>query len=200
MSKDEFLKELREQLHGLPPQDIEERLAFYGEMIDDRMDEGLSEEDAVQDIGTVDEIVSQIIADTPFIQLAKQKIRPKRSMRAWEIVLLAVGSPIWISLLVVAFAVILSLYAVLWSVIVSLWTIFASFVGCGVAGVAGGIGFACTDNVPSGLALLGAGLFCAGLSILAFFGCKAATKGTAWLSAKIPLAIKKCFVGKENAQ
>ena len=46
MSKSEFLDVLRKELKSQPPQDVEESLNFYSEMIDDRMDEGLSEEDA----------------------------------------------------------------------------------------------------------------------------------------------------------
>ena len=33
MNKQEFLTELRKGLSGLPQNDIEERLAFYGEML-----------------------------------------------------------------------------------------------------------------------------------------------------------------------
>ena len=51
MNKSEFLGALRKGLHGLPQDDIEERLAFYGEMIDDRTEEGLSEEEAVSAVG-----------------------------------------------------------------------------------------------------------------------------------------------------
>lgn len=200
MRKDEFLEELQSHLRGLPPQDIEERLSFYGEMIDDRTEEGLSEEEAVREIGTVDDIVAQIIEETPFIKIAKQRIKPKRKMRTWEVVLLAAGSPIWVSLLIAAFAVVLSLYAALWSVIVSLWAVFASLVGCAVGGLAGGIAFACGGHMPTGVATMGAAAFCAGLSILTFFGCKASTKGAARLTRQVALAIKKCFVGKENAR
>lgn len=59
MNKQEFLKELRGRLAGLPEEDIDERLTFYGEMIEDRMEEGLSEAEAVSAIGSVDEIVTQ---------------------------------------------------------------------------------------------------------------------------------------------
>ena len=38
MTKQEFLARLREGLRGLPEADIEERLTFYGEMLDDRME------------------------------------------------------------------------------------------------------------------------------------------------------------------
>ena len=52
MNKREFLDALRHGLYGLPQDDIEERLGFYAEMIDDRMAEGLSETEAVADLGT----------------------------------------------------------------------------------------------------------------------------------------------------
>ena len=64
MNKKEFLAQLRKGLSGLPREDIEDRLAFYSEMIEDRMEEGFSEKEAVSAIGSVDEIVSQIVADT----------------------------------------------------------------------------------------------------------------------------------------
>ncbi len=51
MSKQEFLAQLKDGLSGLPQSDIEERVAFYEEMIDDRIEEGLSEEQAVSEIG-----------------------------------------------------------------------------------------------------------------------------------------------------
>ena len=46
MNKQEFLNQLRSGLNGLPHEEIEERVMFYSEMIDDRVEEGLSEEDA----------------------------------------------------------------------------------------------------------------------------------------------------------
>lgn len=37
MNKQEFLSSLRKQLPNLPRQDVNERIAFYSEMIDDRI-------------------------------------------------------------------------------------------------------------------------------------------------------------------
>ena len=199
MNKQEFLAQLRKGLSGLPQDDIEERLTFYSEMIDDRMEEGCSEEDAVSGGGSVDAIISQSIADTPLAKLVKEKIKPKKRLRAWEIVLLVLGSPIWLSLLIAAFAVILSLYISLWSVIVSLWAVFASFIGCALGGIAAGIGFAIGDNGLTGIALIGAGIVCAGLSVFMFYGCRTATKGALLLTKKIALGIKNGFIKKEEA-
>ena len=47
MNKQEFLVQLRNALSGLPKDDIEERIEFYSEMIEDRIEEGLSEEEAI---------------------------------------------------------------------------------------------------------------------------------------------------------
>ena len=97
MNKQEFLDGLRKGLSGLPQADIEERLTFYGEMLDDRIEEGLSEEEAVAAAGSVNEIVRQTVADIPLAKIAKERIKPKRRLKAWETVLLALGSPIWLS-------------------------------------------------------------------------------------------------------
>ena len=73
-------------------------------MLDDQMEEGLSEEEAVAAVGPVDEIVRQIIADTPLAKLAKERMRPRRQLKAWEIVLLVLGSLALSILLTKAFA------------------------------------------------------------------------------------------------
>lgn len=66
---------------------LRKRLAFYGEMLDDRIEEGLSEDAAVAEIGDANEIVRQTVADIPLAKLAKEKIKPKRRLKAWEIIL-----------------------------------------------------------------------------------------------------------------
>lgn len=198
MNKPEFLLELTEKLSPLPQEEIEDRLNYYSEMIDDRTEEGLTEEEAVAEMGSVEEIAAQIVSDIPLSRLVKGKIKPKKRLAAWEIVLLALGSPLWFSLLIAVFAVILSLYVVLWSVIVSLWAIFISLAACALGCIAAGIVFAVTGSNLASFATIGAGIVCAGLSIFLFFGCKAATKGGLLLAKKITLGIKRCFIGKEK--
>ncbi len=200
MCKQEFLDALRLKLSGLPKRDLEERLDFYSEMIDDRIEEGNTEEEAVLAIGSVEEIADGIIADIPLLKLARERIKPKGRLRAWEILLLALGSPIWLSLGVAAVAVALALYVSLWSVVVSLWACFASLIACAIGGVFACVAFAVAGSGATGIAMLGAGLVCAGLDILLFFGCLAATKGTLWLAKEMTLAMKRCFVKKEKTR
>lgn len=199
MSKQEFLAQLRKGLSGLPQDDIEERLMFYSEMIEDQMEEGLSEEEAVSAVGSVDEIVTQVVAETPLAKIAKERIKSKRRLSTGEIVLLVLGSPIWLSLGIAAFAVILSLYISLWAAIFSLWAVFVSFAACSIGSVMACVNLTVGGNGASGLAMLAAGIVCAGLTIFMFYGCKAATKGTLILTKKMAIWIKNCFIKKEVA-
>lgn len=198
MTKQEFLASLRKGLSGLPQSDLEERLSFYGEMIDDRMEEGLSEQEAVSAVGSVEEIISQIIGDTPLAKLAKERVKKKGHLKGWEIVLLILGSPIWLSLGIAAVAVILSLYISLWAVIISLWAVFTSLIGCTLGGMVAGIVLFCSGNRLPGTALFAASIVCAGLSVFMYYGCKAATKGILVLTKRIPIWIKNCFIKKEE--
>lgn len=199
MNQSEFLAGLRARLSELPQREVEERLAFYAEIINDRMEEGISEVEAVRELGSLDRIAAQIIAEIPFVKIAKEKIKPKRRLGAWEIVLLVLGSPIWLSLLIAAFAVILSLYVVIWSVVISLWSVFVALIASGVGIIVASAIFALIGHGLVGGAFIGAGLVCVGLSVFAFFGCRAASKAMLLLSKKLALGMKYCLIGKEKA-
>ena len=180
MTKYEFVTTLTHRLSHLPREAVEERVNFYIESIEDRIEDGVPEEEAVAAVGSPEEIAAQIMGELPRPAFEVPRKEQKRRPSAVETVLLILGAPIWLSLLIAAFAVVLSVYISLWAVIISLWAIFASFVGCALGGIVGGAFLAFT-NGASGVFLIGAGLFCAGASVLLFHGCKAATKGTAWL-------------------
>ena len=198
MKKLEFILALHDRLSGFPQEELEERLTFYSEMIDDRMEEGLSEEEAVAAVGSVDEIVKQIVTDTPLSSLAKQWVKPKRRLGALEIVLLVLGSPIWLSLAISAFAVVFSLYITLWAVVISLWAVPVSLAGTALGCVIAAAVFFFQGSAMAGISLLGIGLISTGLAVFAFFGARAAAKAAAWLSRKGVLAIKDCFAGRRG--
>lgn len=196
MSKKEFLSALEKSLAGLSKEDIAERLAFYSEAVDDRVEEGYSEEEAVAQLGSVSDIAARIFEEIPGRQTA-QKMRRLGTM---EIILLILGSPIWISLLAAAFSVVISLYAALWSLVISAWAtqvaIGASCVGCFI----GAWIFCFTGNVHTGLLSLAVSLFCGGFSILLFYGCKVFSKAGAQLTIKTALWLFGLFVRKEAAK
>ena len=200
MRKEEFLTALRDALHGLPARDLERSLEFYREMIDDRMEDGLSEEEAVAAIGPVEDVVAQILSETPLPRLVREKVRPHRVLRIWEIVLLVLGSPVWLPLLAAAALVILSVYLVIWAVIVSLYAVDLSFAVCGVAGLFGIYLAERSGNLAAGIMMLGASFICAGIAIFLFFGFNQATRGILLGSKRVVLGLKSRFVGKEAAQ
>lgn len=198
MTKMEFLLDLTGKLSPLPWEEISDRWDYYSEMIDDRMEDGLSEDEAVAELGTVEEVAAQILADIPLSTLVKEKIKSKRRLRGWEIVFLVLGSPIWLSLLIAAFAVVFSIYVSLWAVVISLWAVFVSLAACFLGGAAACVILAVSGNGASGLALLAAGLLCAGLSIVLFYGCRAATKGILLLTKKFAVWLKNRLIKKEE--
>ncbi len=198
MTKMKFILALNDKLSGLPKDEIEERLNFYSEMIEDRIEEGLSEEEAVLEIGSVDEIAEQIVSEIPLMKIAKEKIKPQKKFKVWEVTLLILGSPIWLSLLIALFSVVLSLYVSLWTIIISLWAVFVSIVASAFASIFAGIIYICLQKVFIGCAFIGVGFVLFGLSILSFLGCKELTKITAKLTKKIIFGIKKSFIKKEN--
>lgn len=114
----------------------------------------------------------------------------KPALTRLPITLIVLGFPIWFSLIAAALAVVLALYVAVWAVDVSLWAVDVSLAGSCVGGIAAGVIFLCTGSGPSGLAMIAGALICAGLAILLFFGCKAATNGIVTLTKRCVQAIK----------
>ena len=196
MNKIEFLTVLRERLQGLPEEDINKSIDFYCEMIDDRVEDGMSEEEAVEALGNIEEIISQILSEVSLPKLVKEKVKPKRALKVWEIVLLVLGAPLWIPLLAAVILTVLAVYLSVWSVIISLYVVDLAVVICGIAFVRLAVAFLFGGQFVSGGVALGAGLVCMGLSILLFFAFNLVTKGILWASKKVLLGIKGLFIGK----
>ena len=198
MNKREFLTALAKRLSALPQSDKEERLAFWGEMIDDRIEEGLSEEDAVADIGDIDSIAESVAAQIPLGKLVKEKVKPKRSLRAWEIVLLVLGFPLWFSLTVAAFAVVLALYISIWAIIISFVAVDVSLALCALCGLAFSAVLAFRGSVSAAACLFGTALISAGVFILLLLLTKAMIKGVARLTKKSVSGLKTSLLGKKE--
>ncbi len=165
MNKKEFLAGLYPLLSDLPRRERRERLAFYSEMIDDRMEEGISEEEAVLAIGPVRDVAREILSEQSV------KLKSGNGRKIWLTVLLITASPIWVSLLISALAVLLSLVAALWSLIVSAFAMLASFVAAGLGCLVLGGVYTALGKLLEALGAVGVGIFLLGLSILTFFLC-----------------------------
>ena len=112
MKRQEFIDKLCKKFYYLSESEIEERITFYNEMIDDGMEEGLSEEAAVAKIGSISEILSQMRSER--FELSVRADAPRKEVRrlgVWAIILIVLGSPIWLSIAAALFSVIVNVMA-----------------------------------------------------------------------------------------
>ena len=175
MNKHEFLTNLRAKLWAVPESDRQRSVDYYAEMIDDRMEDGLSEEEAVAAIGDLDAIVRDILAETSVAEPPKQEQKQKRKLFWWEILLLVLGSPVWVSLLIAVAAVVFSAWISLWAVVISL---YATAVALGASAIGCILGSFFMIGRPGEVTVAwGAALLCAGLTILFVLLSNLAAKG-----------------------
>lgn len=198
MHKQEFLARIREGLAGLSQEDIDRSIEFYAEMVDDRIEDGLTEEEATAAIGSVGDVVRQILSETSLPKLVKARAVPKGRWNWRQIVLLVLGAPLWLSVLLTVACCVLTVYIALWSVVLSLYVAdLCIALTPAVCLFAAGV-YAWYGNYAGAVFSAGVGLTCAGLAILFFMGTNRLAKGTVWLSKKILLGIKFCLIGKGN--
>ena len=195
MNKQDFLAALRGLLNDLPAEDIRRSLDFYAEMIDDHMEEGMTEEDAVAAVGSAEQIASQIRGDA-----GAAPRKPKRKVKPWSLALILLGLPLWLPLLLAAASVIISIYVSIWAVIISL---YATAVALGISSIViflMPLLYIPTGNVAGACLVLGAALVLTGITILFFVGLNLITKGVVWLTKKLFTWIKHMLTRKEAAQ
>lgn len=181
MTRDEFLAQLGELLSCLPENQAQDARRFYDEAIADRMEDGMSEEEAVAAVGTPEEAAAAALEELPAVPRAVAKTRRRSSALLWVLVIL--GSPVWLSLLVAFVCVALSVYLCIWALVGCAWAVALALGAGGAAAlafVAAGIGI---GNVPFALAMAGSGLALVGMALLAGAGAWALTRAFARISA-----------------
>ena len=199
MSRDAFIGELRHKMAGLPQEAVDRTVEYYSELIADSVEDGLSEEEAVSRLGSIDEIVANVVRDTPLPQIIQNRMKEKKEkkgIRTWEIVLLILGAPLWIPLLIAVLAVVFALFVALWAVVISLWAAVMGVILAGFAAVVGGVVELIRLHLPQGLVLLGGGLVCLGVCALLYLLLRLLTLGTVKLCKFIWTGIKSLFVGR----
>lgn len=87
MTRDEFLGRLGELLACLPAEQVEETKAFYAEAIADRMEDGMSEEEAVAAMGAPGEVAEATLDDLPAVPRAIARTRRRSTALLWVLAL-----------------------------------------------------------------------------------------------------------------
>ncbi len=205
MNKQEFLTELKKKLKGLAPDEIAGSIEYYGEMIDDAMEDGMSEEEAVESLGDIDDIVSQIrgqertsssphkpepsVSYEPTENVMPDDNNKKGTNVVLIIILIIVGIPLGIGVISTVFGI----YTGMWGTLVGL---YASAVGIGISGAA--LIISCPfiqSGLPEILVQFGVGFILLGLSIPFFMLCNLIAKGLVELAKLIISLIQKLIKG-----
>lgn len=188
MTKEMFLRELSRKLHQLPEKELKQQLSYYEELLNDMMEDGITEEDAIYKLGDIQEIVEEILQEQPITTLVKTKVRPRNGWTIAAIIVVVLGSPLWIPLLL---AFLLTIGAVIISgaaITVSLGLCTAAFGCVGVFWVIRGFCLF-ASNISYAVFGIGAGLITLGLTCMAMLTVKytviALYKGGRWLYRKV---------------
>ena len=201
MTKSEFLEELKRRLSKLPDYEIEKTVSFYAECIDDRIEEGMTEKEAVSALGSIDDIVNEILIDTPLPSLVQNKIKESHKTsknRTLWMILAICGFPFWFMIGLFLLIMILTVYITIWSVIIALFAIVFSFAAGGISGLISGVITCFTKGPAVGFSIIGISMICIGLFLLLikplFWICKQLMKLTGVFLRKI----KSLFIKKKE--
>lgn len=197
MSKADFLRLLERALMQLSEEERQKNLEYYSELLDDMMEEGMTEAEATAKLGSPNQIAQSILQEMPLGKLVSTRMKPKSGWTPLAIVLAVVGSPVWVPLLLATVAIVLAVFVSIWALG---FATVAVVIALAVAVVAAPIFAvrAAVMTLPLGLMLLGAGLVLLGLCVLgglmAVELCKLLWQLTVWLAHKI----KGLFIRKEE--
>jgi len=200
MKKNEFLAALEDRLACIPAYDTASSLEYYAEMIDDRIEDGLSEEEAVAAVGSPQKIAERIISELPPTQTGKAAEQKSRTHGAGEILLLILGAPLWLPLLLAAAVVLLAIYIVLWAAVISIYALTVSLGACSVAFLGMAFLIFLQGNPLPATALIGFSLTCAGLCILFGIGSHCTARGLVRGTSRIFSKLKSAAEKKEAKQ
>ena len=195
MTKQLFLNELSAALHGLPREERYRTLSYYDELIDDRMEDGQSEEEAVESLGSPEQIAREILGEE------EPPVSTGTGRKVWLIILLVLGFPFWGSLLLAAAIVLLCVYICLFLPAFVLGVMALAFLAGALIGVVGtpfliwDVGLL-TGGLPAGLFQLGMSVALLGLAVLSVLGFYFTGKATVKAGRAIWRWIRRSFAKK----
>ncbi len=201
MNKAEFLNELKKQISDYPIEETQKSMEYYAEMIDDRVEDGMTESEAVASLGTVDSIANQIKCELPITTLVKQRAKEQskgKKMPVWAIILLILGFPLWGGIVLFILGMVIMFYSLIWTMDVVLWSVVLTFGAGALTGIIGFFVSLFRLSLGSAVFYLGSGMLCGGLGIFIFIGTLLITKGIILGTKQCFLWIKRAIVGKEN--
>lgn len=166
MNKADFLLALTRKIQNLPQAERIRLIDYYDELIEDYIEEGYTEVDAVRRLGDFNQILKEIGVDH------YESNRVKKQMIRLAIIL---GFPLWGSILLSIWCLLFSVYILIgcWPLI--MFALCFSLIVVGIVGVFGGLAIM-SVTFFYGLFQLGLGLTFVGLSYYSINGLLYASK------------------------
>ena len=197
MNKQSYLEQIRRLLQRLPEEDRERSLAFYAESIDDRMEDGMSEEAAVASMESPEKAANTILMDMPIPKLVKARVKERR-MGAAEILLLALGFPLWFPLLLTVLILGLTAYLLVWALVLALGAVVLALGLSAAALLVAGVYSIIKAVISLGVLNFGAALVLTGLTVLLGFVLVWAGKLAVKLGKWMVRGLKALLIRKED--
>lgn len=171
MNKAEFLNELAFYLQKMNASEKNKFLTYYDEMISDYVENGMTEEVAVNKIGVPKKIAEELLGDYDSVKLNL----PSTGSRWLNIILTIIGFPLWGSVLLAFILMVFSVYLIFWCVPLSTGAGCVGFFATSIIGIVGSP-FVMIKSFPVGVIQLGAGIASIGISLLLGFATIALSK------------------------
>ncbi len=191
MTKAEYLERLRVSLALMPPEEREAQLAYYEELFDDMLEDGMSEAEAAAHLGAPEDVAETLLAEIPLSTLVKSRVQARGKPSALTVVLLVLGAPLWLPLLIAAFAILFSLLITLWALGLSLGIVLPAV---GVSLIALGLGTLLGQTALPLLMAVGGVLCGAGVLILGVMLMGVIMRGFARLCRSIWRGFKRALM------
>lgn len=194
MTKSIFIENLRVLLKSINEDERNKFISYYEEIFDDYMENGFTEEEVINKIGSPESIANSILEEQDSLNI---KV-PSFNSKILNIVLLILGFPLWGSLLLAVALIILSIYIIIFCVPFTTGVMSVSFFGAGLFGVIASL-FLMFDGLALGIVQLGVCISLIGASILLGIITLYVSKKVMSITSKLTLKIVKSFKRKEIA-
>lgn len=196
MLRQEFINRLSYALQALPQQERDKVIAYYLELIADKIEGGEAEADVIAEFGDINELAQSILIEN---NVYNQQPQPKKSsMNPVVIVLLVIFSPVIFGLFMALFGVAIGLTCAVFGVVFSF---FVTSFALAIAGVMCFFTsfFVLAASPAYAFLQMGAGLLLAGISIFLFMGTYYLTKSVTKLFGLVINGIKNSFSKRRTA-
>ena len=195
MNRKTFIQQLVDALsYRVKPHELHSIIEYYDEMIQDLMEEGYTEADAIHKLGSAKELADEVAPVNKEIKLDV----PKR----WHpgiLLLLVIGFPLWGSLLLAGVCLLACVYLVIWCVpfitgILGVSAIFGGLVSSVLSPLA------MSDALFYGVTQLGLGVLLFGLGIICTIFTLSISRWFTYATRQVSMFTSKFVFGARKQQ